>query len=51
MHPRDEENMVIGLEGIADGPVTFIEPKATTDLFIMNNEGRTVESHRWSSGG
>ncbi len=48
-HPASErpETVFVTLEGSSDGPLSFELEKKTSELFVMNEKGQTIDSYRW----
>ena len=43
-----KEHVSITFEGMKDGAVTVHYYKPTTSVYVMNDQGKTVETYRWS---
>lgn len=46
--PKDETHVWVTMEGMQDGAVQMELDKATGLIFVMNDDGKTVDSYRWS---
>ena len=48
LYPQDENRVIISMEGnVPDKTVHVDVNKEETEVYLMNNEGRTIDSYRW----